>query len=238
MAAYSLKAQSLKDDMDAVGVASFKALALQSGVSRRQIEWLRRGQVSRLSVQSALKLATTLQLSLSELLHRFEDNLSSSLESATLSATLSAPLEDSAEGSQPMTVPFADYQRLEQALAHQKAQLLENFQSEALNILESLLIQWPTAAHAAQKNPTLPAIRLIPLLKPLEQLFQTWDVEAIATVSEIIPYEPTLHQWSGETAPPAVQSPVQVSHVGYRQRERLLYRAKVRLPKSDAGLSV
>ncbi len=234
MAAYSLETQSLKDDMDAVGVASFKALALQSGVSRRQIEWLRRGQVSRLSVQSALKLATTLQLSLSELLHRFEDNLSSSLESAPLSA----PLEDSAEGSQPMTVPLADYQRLEQALADQKVHLLENFQSEALNILESLLIQWPTAAHAAQNNLTLPAIRLIPLLKPLEQLLQTWDVEAIATVSEIIPYDPTLHQWSGETAPPAVQSPVQVSHVGYRQRERLLYRAKVRLPKSDAGTSV
>jgi transcriptional regulator with XRE-family HTH domain len=220
MAAYSLEAQSLKDCMGEVGIAGFRGLALQSGVSRRQVEWLRQGQVNRLSVQSALRLATTLQLSLSELLHRFGDNLPTQLESA--------PLENSAQ----------DYQRLKQVLENQRAHLLENFQSEALNILESLLIQWPTATHSAQKNPTLPAIRLIPLLKPLEQLLQAWDVEAIATVHQIIPYDPTLHQWSGETAPPAVQSPVQVSHVGYRQKERLLYRAKVRLPKSDAGSSV
>jgi transcriptional regulator with XRE-family HTH domain len=216
MAAHFLENQSLKDCMDAVGVVSFRALALQSGVSRRQIEWLRQGQVSRLSVQSALRLAATLKLSLTELLHRFGDDLPTQPESV--------PLENSAQ----------DYQRLEQTLEHQKAHLLENFQSEALNILESLLIQWPTAAHAAQNNPTLPAIRLIPLLKPLEQLLQAWDIEAIATISQSIPYDPTLHQWVGETAPPAVQHPVQVSHVGYRQRERLLYRAKVRPLKSDA----
>jgi transcriptional regulator with XRE-family HTH domain len=220
MAAHFLDTTLLKNCMDAVGVKSFRALALQSGVSRRQVEWLRQGQVSRLSVQSALRLAATLKLSLSELLHRFGDDCALLPESA--------PLEDSAQ----------DYQRLEQALAHQKAYLLEHFQSEALNILESLLIQWPTAAHAAQNNPTLPAIRLIPLLKPLEQLLQSWEIEAIASISQIVPYDPTLHQWSAETAPPAVQHPVQVSHVGYRQRERLLYRAKVRPPKADAGSSV
>lgn len=225
MAAHVLETQLLKDCMNAVGVSSFRALVVQSGVSRRQVEWLRQGQVSRLSIQSALRLAATLKLSLPELLHRFGDDLPPLLESA--------PLEASASSSQQRTVPLADYQRLEQALGGQRAHLLENVQSEALNILESLLIQWPTAAHAAQHNPALPAIRLIPLLKPLEQLLQAWEIEAIATVGEIVAYNPTLHQWAGDSAPPERHRPVQVSHVGYRQRERLLHRAKVRAPKPE-----
>ena len=76
MAAHFLETTSLKDCMDAVGVKSFRALALQSGVSRRQVEWLRQGQMSRLSVQSALRLAATLKLSLAELLHQFGDDCS------------------------------------------------------------------------------------------------------------------------------------------------------------------
>ena len=218
MAVNGSYSEALKDSMTAVGIGSLRALARQSGVSRRQIEWLCRGEVQHLSIQNAMGLATALQLTLVDFLHRF-DGLSNEQHS---------PKPDS--GAQNVAL-MADYQRLEQALEDQRSQLQQTFQAEALNILESLILQWPTAAQAAQNNPTLPAVRLIPLLKPLEQLLQDWEIEAIATVGAIVPYDPMLHQWAGETVPPEIQHPVQVSHVGYRQRERLLYRAKVRLPK-------
>jgi transcriptional regulator with XRE-family HTH domain len=215
MAMNESESEVLKTAMSAVGIASFRRLAQQSGVSWRQIERLRRGEIQHLSIRNAMRLAATLNLSLVEFLSRFEV---SSLDTSHLSCG-----EKRSDGKD---------RQLERE--HQRSQIQETFQSDALNILESLLIQWPTAAQAAQTNPTLPAVRLIPLLKPLEQLLQAWEIEVIATVGAIIPYDPTVHQWSGETAPPAVQHPVQVSHVGYRQRERLLYRAKVRLPKPDA----
>jgi transcriptional regulator with XRE-family HTH domain len=220
--------ESLKASMTAVGIGSLRTLAQQSGVSRRQIEWLRRGKIQHLSVQNAIRLASTLNLTLIDLLRTFEG---SSPDSSTL--TSNKTCLNRAQDSQNVAL-MADYQRRQEELEHLRSQLQETFQSEALNILESLILQWPTAAHAAQNNPTLPAVRLISLLKPLEQLLQAWEIEAIATVGTLVPYDPTLHQWSGETAPPEIQHPVLVSHVGYRQRERLLYRAKVRLPKPDA----
>jgi transcriptional regulator with XRE-family HTH domain len=213
--------EALKDSMTAVGIGSLRALAQQSGVSRRQIEWLCQGEVQHLSIQNAMRLATVLQLTFVDFLHRFDD--SSKDEQQT---------PDPKQNAQNVAL-MAEYQRLKQALNDQRAQLQATFQTEALNILESLILQWPTAAYAAQNNPTLPAVRLIPLLRPLEQLLQAWEIEAIATVGATAAYDPTLHQWGGESAPPEVQHPVQVSHVGYRQGERLLYRAKVRLPKPD-----
>jgi transcriptional regulator with XRE-family HTH domain len=214
MAMNESDSEALKTAMSAVGIASFRRLAQQSGVSWRQIERLRRGEIQHLSIHNAMRLAATLNLSLVDFLSRFEV---SSFDTSRLSSDEKRPDEK-------------DRQREREDW---RSQIQETFQSEALNILESLLLQWPTAAQAAQTNPTLPAVRLIPLLKPLEQLLQAWEIEAISQVGAIVPYDPTMHQWSGETAPPAVQHPVQVSHVGYRQRERLLYRAKVRLPKPD-----
>jgi transcriptional regulator with XRE-family HTH domain len=213
--------EALKDSMTAVGIGSLRALAQQSGVSRRQIEWLCRGEVQHLSIQNAMRLSTALQLALVDFLHRFGSPFNLEQQSPK-------PQQDNQNEAL-----MADYQRLERAMEDQRSQLFLIFQSEALNVLESLILQWPTAAHAAQNNPTLPAVRLLPLLKPLEQLLQVWEIEAISTVGAISAYDPTLHQWGGESAPPEVQHPVQVSHVGYRQGERLLYRAKVRLPKPD-----
>jgi molecular chaperone GrpE (heat shock protein) len=217
MAMNESDSETLKTAMGAVGIQSFRRLAQQSGVSWRQIERLRRGEIQHLSIQNAMRLAATLNLSLADFLSRFE-----------VSST------DASRLSPDETHPNENDQKREREREDRRSQLQQTFQSEALDILESLLLQWPTAAQAAQSNPTLPALRLIPLLKPLEQLLHAWEIETIASVGAIVPYDPTVHQWSGETSPPAVQHPVQVSHVGYRQRERLLYRAKVRLPKPDA----
>lgn len=50
---------------------------------------------------------------------------------------------------------------------------------------------------------------------------------AIAPVGSQIPYDPQLHQLKQGTAQPG--ETVQVTHVGYLQGKRLLYRATVSL---------
>lgn len=192
--------------MQAAGISSLRSLSQLSGVSRRQIEKLRSGETHQLSVNHALQLARALKISPSELLQ----------------------LE--AEPQVPNTAAIqTEYQRLKDELGELRSQLLQEFQAETLNILEPLLLQWPTAANAAQKNPTAPAVRLLPLLKPLERLLQAWQIEPIGSVGQVVPYTPQIHQWAGETAPPESNESVQISHIGYRQGDKLLYRAKVKV---------
>jgi hypothetical protein len=105
--------------------------------------------------------------------------------------------------------------------------MLERVQAQVLDQLESLLLQWPTAAHAARQNPMAPAVKLLPLLKPLEQLLTAWSIEPIGTVGESLPYDPQSQTWMGTGDAPILGTPVQVRYVGYRQGDRLLYRAKV-----------
>lgn len=199
----------LKVWMEAVGISSLRSLSQLSGVSRRQIEKLRSGETHQLSVHHALQLAHALKISLSELLN----------------------LEPQSSNTQAIQ---AEYQRLKDELDGMRSQLLQEFQAETLNTLEPLLLQWPTAAYAAQRNPAAPAVRLLPLLKPIERLLQAWQIEPIGTVGQVVPYTPQFHQWAGESTPPETNEPVQIGHVGYRQGEKLLYRAKVKFPVSGA----
>jgi molecular chaperone GrpE (heat shock protein) len=119
-----------------------------------------------------------------------------------------------------------EYQRLQQQLEHQRELLMQEFQQSSLQVLESWLVQWPTAAYAAQQNEQLPAVRLLPLVRPVEQLLQEWGVEAIASVGSELPYEPQWHQLMEGTAQPGDM--VRVRYTGYRiGGDKLLYRAKV-----------
>jgi len=54
-----------------------------------------------------------------------------------------------------------------------------------------------------------------------------WGVESIAPVGAQIPYNPQQHQLMEGTAEPG--EPVKVRYTGYRQGDKLLYRAKVSL---------
>ena len=214
----------LRDAMTSAGVSSLRSLAAQSSVSRRQIERLRRGEAHLLAVRDALQLAQFLQLSLPTLLQQFSDVRTEIEETEALSTANT-------------NVAFRlEYQRLEDKLAQARSQLQQEFQAEALNILEPLLLQWPTAAYAAQQNPLAPAVRLLPLLLPIEKLLYSWQVERIGTVGETVPFQPQMHQWNAQTPPPEPEEPVRLSHVGYRQGDRLLYRARVK-PTERQGQS-
>lgn len=106
-----------------------------------------------------------------------------------------------------------------------RAATAETIHRAALETLETWLRQWPTVVAAIAKNPDLPASRLVPLLKPLENLLTEWDVVAIATVGEELPFDPQWHQLLEGQANPGDR--VRVRYVGYCYQGKLLYRAQV-----------
>jgi len=203
---------SLQHLMQRVGVPSFKALARASGVSERQLLRLRRGELEQMRVDVLLKLSQALQVPLTDLV-------------TTFSEVDFGSNHDSLPHKAEQAVLKQEYQRLQAQLEQQRQALWQEFQQSSLQVLESWLLQWPTAAHKAQENPQLPAIRLLPLLRPMEQLLQQWGVEAIAPVGAELPYDPQMHQLLEGTAQPGES--VKVRYTGYRQGDKLLYRAKV-----------
>jgi molecular chaperone GrpE (heat shock protein) len=207
--------QKLQDLNQKLGIPNFKALSKATGVSERQILRLRRGEVAQMRVEVLLKLSLVLQLSLSELVTTFS------------TANLS---QDNRASTQQMLQEIADlkkeYQRSQLQLEQQRELLLQQFQHSSLQMLESLLLQFPAAAQQARENPQLEAVKILPLIEnPLKKLLQTWGIEAIAPVGAEIAYDPQKHQLMAGTAQPGEL--VKVRYTGYLQGEKLLYRAKV-----------
>lgn len=198
----------LQQLMQQVGVSSLKALSKKAGVSERQLQHLRQGKVAQMRLETLRKVSQTLQISLDDLLANFGE-------------TQLAVEPDSQKDLQ------QEYQRLQAQLEQQRSTLMQEFQQLSLQVLESWMMQWPTAAYAAQQNQQLPAVKLLPLVRPVEQLLAEWGVEAIASVGSEIPYDPQLHQLMESTAQPGEL--VRVRYTGYCQGEKLLYRAKVSL---------
>ncbi|WGV23229.1 nucleotide exchange factor GrpE [Halotia branconii] len=209
---FTCKLQAL---MQHVGISSFKALSRATSVSEHQILQLRRGKLEQMRVNVLLKLSSALQVPLSELIATFS--------SVNLVEEKIAPNQELLQEIADLKI---EYQRSQLVLEQQRELLQQEFQQSSLQLLESLLLQWPTAAQKAQENPQLAAVKIVPLVqKPLEKLLQTWGVEAIAPVGAELPYDPQLHQLIEGTA--QVGELVKVRYTGYLQGEKLLYRAKV-----------
>ncbi|PMB43924.1 nucleotide exchange factor GrpE [Fischerella thermalis CCMEE 5205] len=207
--------QKLQDLMQRVGILSYKTLSRTAGVSERQILRLRRLGVEQMRLDVLLKLSQALQISLQELVATFSEQ--------ELLPNKATPPQ---ELLQQITDLKTEYDRLQLQLQQQRLTLQQEFQQSNLQLLESLLLQFPTAAHKARENPQLSAVNIIPLVeKPLERLLQQWGIEAIASVGAELPYDPLLHQLMDGIAQPG--DIVRVRYIGYRQGDKLLYRAKV-----------
>lgn len=199
-------APQLQRLMQQAGLGGDRQLSQKAGVSELQLSRLRRGLALQTRADILLKISLALEISLNELLATF----------APGSVELEQPTPTAIE---------QEYQRLQATLDTQRASLLEEFQLSSLQILESWMLQWPTAARKVQENQHLPAVKLLPLLRPVEKLLEEWGVESIAPVGASIPYNPQQHQLLEGTAQPGEQ--VKVRYTGYRQGDKLLYRAKV-----------
>jgi transcriptional regulator with XRE-family HTH domain len=106
--------------------------------------------------------------------------------------------------------------------------LIAEYQQETISILESLLLQLPTVIHVVNNNPRLPASRILPLLQPLNQLLSTWEIEPIGKVGDMVDYNPQEHELIENNGLSLDEiKRVKIRYVGYRQKDKLLYRAKV-----------
>lgn len=199
----------LQQWMQQAGFSSFRALSQATGISEKQIRRIRRGEVSHLRLEMLQRLSQSLQVSLPELLAALVE---------------SAPRQ---EASSDLATLKQEYDRLQARFDQQQRELWQEFQQSSVQILESLLLQLPTAVYAAQQNPQVPAVKLLPLLRPLDRLLEEWGIEAIAGVGSEIPYDPQQHQLMEGTA--QTGESVRVRYTGYRQGDKLLYRAKVSL---------
>ncbi len=202
--------QKLLELMQQKNISSFKALSKLAGVSEYQIQRLRRGEIQQMRLEFLVKLSQALQIDLSELIVNFSQ----------------IALIKQQSSSKEITNLKKEYERLQKQLEKQEKLLLAQFQQSSLQILESLLIQFPTAAQKARENRQLPAANIIPLIeKPIIRLLQEWGIEAIAEVGAELPYEPEIHQLIEGNPQP--NQKVKIRYTGYLQGDKLLYRAKV-----------
>lgn len=194
-------------------IPSYRALSQRSGVSRSTLTQIRRGHLGRLRLETLERLSHALGLSVTDLI-----------------TALAPSKADHGPTADPPTIATVatlrrEYEQLQQQVIHQESAVRQRVQQEALAMVESWLLMWPNAVEAAQQKPDLLASKIIPLLRPLQGLLQTWAVQPIGAVGEIVPYDPQIHHSLGGA--PSVGQSVQVRQVGYWHGDRLLHRAKV-----------
>lgn len=207
--------QLLRSLMAEAGIPSYRSLSRTSHVPRSAIDGLRRGRVGQMRVETLQRLSHTLGRSLDTLVTEFSN----------LHAT-GAPDPDQADASVATIKALRqECDRLQTQLTTQAETTRQQVQQEAIAQLEPWLMQWPTAVHAAQQRPDLPAQKLIPLVRPVEALVQHWGLTPIESVGAEVSFDPQHHQ--PRAGMPSPGQRVRVSHVGYRQGDRLLHRAKV-----------
>ncbi|NJR65802.1 MAG: helix-turn-helix transcriptional regulator [Leptolyngbyaceae cyanobacterium CRU_2_3] len=201
----------LRLQLQVAGIPSFRGLSRVADVSRWQVEQLRTGKAHRIRADALYSLSQALQMSLTDVLTTFSD----------ISVEANATLEPGLATTQLKQ----EYERLQIEIQQQRQVLYQEFQQDCLRSLESWLIQFPTLIYAAQQNPQFPSKNFVPFIRPLEQLLQMWGIEAIAPIGTEISYDPQLHQLMEGTAQSG--DLVKVRYMGYRQGEKLLYRAQV-----------
>jgi transcriptional regulator with XRE-family HTH domain len=220
---YQTNYQKLQKLIEAVEIVDVPALSQASGVSQWQISRLLHGLILNQSIATIIKLAHTLQIPISELIAIFAPE--GTIEIRETPEKPKRELPETKDESRELKSLQQEYQHLQHKLAEQERALKAEFQKNSLEMLESWLVQWPTAATAAKGNAELPATRLLPLVKPVEKMIAQWGVEMIGSIGEEIAYDPQYHELMEGSA--TAGDTVKVRYVGYRQDDRLLHRMKV-----------
>jgi molecular chaperone GrpE (heat shock protein) len=193
--------------MQQVGITSFKQLYQATGTSDRTIRKLRSGELGTLRWQTLVKISSILQIPVTETIATFGEQSNSQSDRPEL-ATLKQ-----------------EYQHLQQQFHQQRETLQSEFQFQSLQTIESFLTYFPAAKAAAINNPDLPASKIFPLVKSLDLLIQQWNVTVIGEIGEQLSYDPRWHQLIEGMANP--DELVTIRYVGYRQGDKLIFRAKV-----------
>ena len=192
--------------MQQVGINSFRELARSTCTSAHSINQLRSGNLNKLRWESIVKISHTCQISIDEFTSIFGN------------CAPKAPAKS-------VEILQQEYQQLQQQFQQQRETLQAEFQFQSLQTLESFLTYFPTAKHAAIDNPDLPASKIFPLVGSIDRLIRLWGVTVIGTVGSQVNYDPRWYQLIEGSANP--DELVTVRYVGYRQGEKLIFRAKV-----------
>ena len=104
-------------------------------------------------------------------------------------------------------------------------QLEADWQKDSINLLQELLISYPTAKLMVELKHNLPSKNILALLKPLELLLQEWGIETIGQPWRKVAYNPNIHDCGEENISPGES--VYVRWIGYYQGDRVLLPAKV-----------
>lgn len=216
--------QRLKALMNQAGVTSYRQLAQNANVSDWQVRQLRAGKATHMRVGALAAIASALQISLALLLEQFGVESKSPTDKK---ATAKADKDAGEKAAEKTAALQADYERLKSDLETRMQEAQSQFQTESLRTIESWLVQWPTIAkRAAQSGDALPAQKVLPFVRPIEDLMSVWGVEAIAPVDSQVPYDPQRHQLTKGAASPG--DVVTVTHSGATHNGKLLHRAKVK----------
>jgi transcriptional regulator with XRE-family HTH domain len=206
--------ERLESLMNRAEIINLDELSRISGVSVWDISRVEQGLLPKMSIEVLLRLSKALGVSPEDLLNAF-------IPCSLFPQELLLPLSKSEE----ISALREEYERLEAKLNNLEADLLEEWQNASLGILESWLIYWPSVIASVTKNPSLPAKKIILLVKPVQELIKNWGLEPIGQVGEQVAYNPQLHQLIEGTA--EEKDLVRVRNVGYFKGDRLYLRAKV-----------
>jgi transcriptional regulator with XRE-family HTH domain len=212
------RTETLRQLMKLAGISSFQILSDRTGVSRRAIDTLRKGNAATLRYADLAKIAEILQIELTELI----------ATCITLSPNPESP--NPQDPNSEINSLREEYQHMQNQLACQKQDLRSQFEREVIQQLESLILQLPSAAYAAQTNPNMLAKNILPLLRPIDVLLQKWGITAIGAVGAQVTYDPQKHEFiDGNDQGDQIEEGDMaiVRYVGYMQNEKLLYRARV-----------
>lgn len=192
--------------MQQVSINSWRELYRSTGTSAHTINQLRAGNFNTLRWQTIVKISEVLQISIEEFTTTFGERKTKSSD-------------------QSIQILQQEYQQLQNQLHQQRTAVQAEFQLESLQVLESFLTYFPTAKYAAGNNPDFPASKLFPLIGSIDRLIRSWGVTVIGEVGDQVAYDPRWHQLVDGTAD--LDRLVTVRYVGYRQGEKLIFRAKV-----------
>jgi transcriptional regulator with XRE-family HTH domain len=207
--------ERLHNLMQQVGISDINELSQVAKVARLQLIRIQQGLILNLSLGAIAQIAQALNVSVDSLLQTFVEQ----------SQVSDRPATRSSQEGDALIACRQEYQKLQQQMTQLQQTLQVEFQQASLETIESWLLQWPTAATAVRQNPQLPASKLLSLVEPVEQLIKHWNVSTIATVGEELAYDPQNHQLMKGVAQPGEL--VKVRYVGYKQGDKLLYKAKV-----------
>ena len=196
----------LQELMQQVGISSLSELYRSTKTSTHTINKLRSGNINTIRWESIVKISETFQISIDEFTSIFGDCKPRSPDRSI--ETLQQ-----------------EYQQLQQQFQQQHQTLQAEFQFQSLQTLESFLTYFPTAKQAAIDNPDFPVSKILPLIGSIDRLIRSWNVTVIGAVGDKVNYDPRWHQLVSGAA--NSDGLVTVRYVGYRQGEKLIFRAKV-----------